>query len=76
MATPRTVSYSVRSSAGCADIVTHPSVPGLMYIRANIGGAYRWDSALELWTPITDWISGPECSLLFAGHVVRKQHTV
>jgi sugar lactone lactonase YvrE len=44
-------------------IVMHPAETGLMYIRANIGGAYRWDSPLQLWTPITDWISGPDWSL-------------
>jgi photosystem II stability/assembly factor-like uncharacterized protein len=44
-------------------IVTHPSTQGLMYIRANIGGAYRWDSATQLWVPITDWITGADWSL-------------
>jgi len=44
-------------------IVMHQSVPGLMYIRANIGGAYRWDSPAQHWTPITDWIPGPDQSL-------------
>lgn len=44
-------------------IVTHPSAQGLMYIRANIGGAYRWDSATQLWVPITDWITGADWSL-------------
>ena len=44
-------------------IVMHPSVPGLMYIRANIGGAYRWNSAAQLWAPMTDWITGADWSL-------------
>ncbi len=44
-------------------IVMHPSVRGLMYIRANIGGAYRWDSAAALWIPLTDWITGADWSL-------------
>jgi photosystem II stability/assembly factor-like uncharacterized protein len=44
-------------------IVMHPSERGLMYIRANIGGAYRWNSSTELWAPVTDWISGPDWSL-------------
>jgi photosystem II stability/assembly factor-like uncharacterized protein len=44
-------------------IVTHPSKQGLMYIRANIGGAYRWDSATKLWVPITDWITSADSSL-------------
>lgn len=44
-------------------IVMHPTVPGLMYIRANIGGAYRWNSGAQLWVPITDWIPGTDWSL-------------
>jgi photosystem II stability/assembly factor-like uncharacterized protein len=44
-------------------IVMHPGEAGLMYIRANIGGAYRWNSAAQLWVPITDWISGADWSL-------------
>lgn len=44
-------------------IVTHPTARGLMYIRANIGGAYRWDSSSQLWNPITDWISADDSSL-------------
>jgi photosystem II stability/assembly factor-like uncharacterized protein len=44
-------------------IVMHPTERGLMYIRANIGGAYRWNSATDLWVPATDWISGPDWSL-------------
>ncbi len=41
-------------------IYTHPSQPGLMYIRANVGGAYRWDTATQLWIPVTDWLGGTD----------------
>jgi photosystem II stability/assembly factor-like uncharacterized protein len=34
-----------------------------MYIRANIGGAYRWDAAAQLWVPVTDWITAADWSL-------------
>ena len=44
-------------------LVMHPSVQGLMYIRANIGGAYRFDASKQIWVPITDWISGPDSNL-------------
>ena len=44
-------------------IVMHPAERGLMYIRANIGGAYRRDSSTQQWVPITDWISAADWSL-------------
>ena len=44
-------------------IVMHTAEQGLMYIRANIGGAYRWDSAAQLWVPVTDWITAADWSL-------------
>jgi photosystem II stability/assembly factor-like uncharacterized protein len=34
----------------CAD----PNVQGLFYMRADIGGAYRWDPANSRWIPITE----------------------
>src|SRR5271157_2814028 len=36
----------------------HPAEPGLLYIRADVGGAYRWDPAASLWIPVTDWLGG------------------
>src|SRR3954469_3417869 len=37
-------------------IITHPTEKGLIYIRTDVGGAYRWDLSSKQWTPITDWI--------------------
>jgi hypothetical protein len=37
-------------------IVIHPSQQGLMYARTDVGGAYRWSSTTQTWTPLTDWI--------------------
>jgi xyloglucan-specific exo-beta-1,4-glucanase len=34
----------------------HPTTPGLMYARTDIGGAYRWNNSNGSWTPITDGI--------------------
>jgi len=39
-------------------LYTHPAQQGLMYIRANVGGAYRWDAATKLWIAVTDWLDG------------------
>ncbi|HTW79643.1 MAG TPA: xyloglucanase [Terracidiphilus sp.] len=39
-------------------IYMHPKAPGLMYIRANVGGAYRWDAKHSTWIPLLDWLGG------------------
>ena len=46
------------SGSGCwvTGIVAQPRVPGLFYIRTDVGGCYRWDSAGGAWTPITDFL--------------------
>jgi photosystem II stability/assembly factor-like uncharacterized protein len=45
-------------------IVPHPSVKGLMYLRTDIGGAYRTDDGGANWIPLTDWVSGKDSYLL------------
>ena len=48
-------------------IVAHPTQPGLMYMRTDIGGVYRWNAAANIWIPLLDWqpaanynLTGPE----------------
>jgi photosystem II stability/assembly factor-like uncharacterized protein len=38
----------------------HPGETGLMYVRTNVGGAYRWDRSARIWVPVTDWLSGKD----------------
>lgn len=44
-------------------IIFHPTAKNLMYARTDVGGAYRWDDAVQKWTPLTDWL-GPDDSNL------------
>lgn len=41
-------------------IIPHPTVRGLIYARTDVGGAYRLDPGSNRWTPITDWVGGPD----------------
>jgi photosystem II stability/assembly factor-like uncharacterized protein len=46
--------------------VAHPSERGLYYVRTDIGGAYRWDSAAKRWVPMEDWLPFSDRNLLGA----------
>ncbi|MGH9351022.1 MAG: hypothetical protein ACRD2G_02505 [Terriglobia bacterium] len=37
--------------------VAQPLVPGLFYVRTDIGSTYRWDSSKQIWAPLTDFES-------------------
>jgi hypothetical protein len=48
-------------------IVAHPTQPGLLYLRTDIGGVYRWNPSAKVWIPLLDWeppsnynLTGPE----------------
>jgi photosystem II stability/assembly factor-like uncharacterized protein len=66
---PAHANYTFRNVAIVAGgfisgIVPHPGVKGLIYLRTDIGGAYRSDDGGEHWTPLTDWVSGKDSNLL------------
>ena len=44
----------------------HPTQQGLMYTRANVGGAYLRNTTNSTWLPLTDWLNGlsPDWSLM------------
>ncbi len=44
-------------------IVFHPKERGLVYLRTDVGGAYRWDAATRRWVPLTDWLGMADVNL-------------
>ncbi len=45
-------------------IVAHPTEKALMYLRTDIGGAYRTEDGGAHWVPLTDWVSKADSNLL------------
>ncbi len=45
-------------------IITSKTERDLMYIRTDVGGAYRWDNSSKKWIPLTDWLSAEQTGLL------------
>ena len=48
-------------------LIGHPLKPGLLYLRTDIGGVYRWNATAKQWIPLLDWnspanynLTGPE----------------
>lgn len=44
-------------------ILFSPKTPNLIYIRTDIGGAYRWDVKDNHWIPLTDWVGQADGNL-------------
>ena len=45
-------------------IVFHPRAKNLIYARTDVGGAYRWNEAVQKWIPLTDWLGPADNNLL------------
>jgi oligoxyloglucan reducing-end-specific cellobiohydrolase len=43
--------------------VAHPTEPGLIYARTDIGSVYRWNPSSAQWIPLTDFHSPAEYNL-------------
>ena len=37
-------------------IIASPGEKNLIYAKTDVGGAYRWNEADQMWIPLTDWI--------------------
>ena len=45
-------------------IVMSPVLPGLVFARTDVGGAYRYDPTAHRWMAITDWVGHNDSNLL------------
>ncbi len=45
----------------------HPTEPGLLYARTDVGGAYRYDTANSRWIPLNDSIGGLDNAFMELG---------
>jgi hypothetical protein len=50
-------SVTIRGGGFVDGIIFSQLEPDLIYARTDMGGAYRWDVAMNGWVPLTDWVS-------------------
>lgn len=57
---------SIRMGGGgfVSGIITCPTQKDLIYARTDVGGAYRWSEADQIWLPLHDWVSDNQWTLL------------
>jgi hypothetical protein len=46
----------IKGGGFVSGIVMSPAMPGLVFARTDVGGAYRFDPASGRWAPLTDWV--------------------
>ncbi|HEV8244578.1 MAG TPA: xyloglucanase, partial [Polyangiaceae bacterium] len=54
----------IRGGGFVTGIIFSPVKPGVLYVRTDIGGAYRYDPANKSWIPLTDFIGQKESNYL------------
>ncbi|HEX3437521.1 MAG TPA: hypothetical protein VHT24_12195, partial [Pseudacidobacterium sp.] len=62
MAQPTSESYhfkpvTIVAGGYVPGLIAHPTEPGLIYARTDIGSVYRWNEYNKQWIPLTDFHS-------------------
>jgi photosystem II stability/assembly factor-like uncharacterized protein len=47
---------AIKGGGFVSGIITSPALRGLVFLRTDVGGAYRFDPTNQRWTPVTDWV--------------------
>ncbi|PWJ34970.1 carbohydrate-binding protein [Sediminitomix flava] len=55
-------------------IVIHPTEVGLMYMRTDIGGIFRWEESDNRWVPLFGWVSPDEDNLYGVDGIALDQN--
>ena len=45
-------------------VIPSKSERGVIYMRTDVGGAYRWDAQGERWIPLQDWLPEERSGLM------------
>jgi hypothetical protein len=54
----------IKGGGFVSGIIMSPALPGLVFARTDVGGAYRYDPAGKRWMAITDWVGRNNSNLL------------
>jgi len=55
---------AIKGGGFVTGVVTSPVLPGLLFARTDVGGAYRYDPAGQRWLPMTDWVGHDDSNLM------------
>ena len=54
----------IKGGGFVSGIIMSPVLPGLVFARTDVGGAYRYDPTARRWMAITDWVGRNDSNLL------------
>jgi hypothetical protein len=54
----------IKGGGFVSGIIMSPVLPGLVFARTDVGGAYRYDPAGKRWMALTDWVGRNNSNLL------------
>ncbi len=55
---------AIKGGGFVSGIIMSPALPGLVFARTDVGGAYRFDPAARRWVAVTDWVGHEDSNLV------------